>query len=153
MLRTILLVEDTATDARIFEHFFTQVLRTEGYTCRLHWVRDPIKAEEFLLDPNLPMPDLIILDIGFNGLNTSGLDYLGKLKTNKKYTSRNMHLIPVVILTATDDEHDINLAYDRRANAYFVKPIEGEDNNYSYQGIIQILLQFWRRAKLPVLTN
>ena len=146
----ILLVEDTESDARVFRHYFNNVAPEGEYD--LEWVKSPLDADNSLLSPGSTLPDLIILDIGFNGYEDSGLDYLGKLKTKKKYTSRRIHLIPVMILTAANGEDEVDLAYKKRANAYFVKPVEEDGDDYTYENLIRSLLDFWRKSKLPILT-
>jgi CheY-like chemotaxis protein len=149
-MKNILLVEDTPMDARVFLHFFGLVDEASEY--KVTWVRSPLEADTFLLSSDAILPDFIILDIGFNGYEDSGLDYLGKLKTNIKYVKRKIHLIPVMLLTAANGEDEVNLAYRKRANAYFVKPVEGNGDDYGYESLIRSLLDFWRKSKLPILT-
>jgi CheY-like chemotaxis protein len=49
----------------------------------------------------------------------SGLDILEKIKTNE-HTRR----MPVVVLTTTDDEREIQKCYDLGANVYITKPVD-----------------------------
>jgi CheY-like chemotaxis protein len=51
----------------------------------------------------------------------SGLDILGKIKANP-YSRR----IPVVILTTTDDQAEIDKCYELGANVYITKPVDYE---------------------------
>jgi CheY-like chemotaxis protein len=62
-------------------------------------------------------PDLIILDIKMPRMN--GFDVLRILKTNQETL-----YIPVVILSTSENENDITLAYSLYANSYIIKPIE-----------------------------
>jgi hypothetical protein len=57
-----------------------------------------------------------------------------------------------MLLTAANGEDEVNLAYRKRANAYFVKPVEGNGDDYGYESLIRSLLDFWRKSKLPILT-
>ena len=51
----------------------------------------------------------------------TGVDILDKVKANK-HTKRS----PVVVLTTTDDEREIQRCYDLGANVYITKPVNYE---------------------------
>ncbi len=60
-----------------------------------------------LLDLNLP--------------DMTGIDILAKMKANPR-TKR----LPVVVLTTTDDQREIQRCYDLGANVYITKPVDYE---------------------------
>lgn len=60
---------------------------------------------------------LVLLDLNLPDM--SGLDILEKIKGNE-YTRR----LPVVVLTTTDDEREIQKCYDLGANVYITKPVD-----------------------------
>ncbi|MBO9102170.1 MULTISPECIES: response regulator [unclassified Rhizobium] len=62
---------------------------------------------------------LILLDLNLPDM--SGLDILAEIKGNE-HTKR----LPVVVLTTTDDEGEIQRCYDRGANVYITKPVDYE---------------------------
>lgn len=62
---------------------------------------------------------LVLLDLNLPDM--SGLDILEKIKSNE-YTRR----LPVVVLTTTDDEREIQKCYDLGANVYITKPVDYE---------------------------
>jgi DNA-binding response OmpR family regulator len=62
---------------------------------------------------------LILLDL--NLPDTTGLEILAKLKAND-YLKR----FPVIILTTTDDQREIQKCYDLGANVYITKPVDYE---------------------------
>ena len=62
-----------------------------------------------------PLPDIILLDLSLPGI--SGFDFLKKIKENE--LTKN---IPIVILTTSGHDKDIDLAYNMGANSYIVKP-------------------------------
>lgn len=64
-----------------------------------------------------PRPDLILLD-----LRLPKIDGIEVLQTIKNDVS--LHQIPVVVLTTSDAESDIALAYENNANSYLVKPVD-----------------------------
>jgi DNA-binding response OmpR family regulator len=60
---------------------------------------------------------LILLDLNLPDM--SGIDILEKVKSNT-HTKR----LPVIILTTTDDEREIQRCYDLGANVYITKPVD-----------------------------
>lgn len=62
------------------------------------------------------MPDLILLDINLPKI--SGIDLLTKIKADERLKE-----IPVVILTGSNEDQDIQKSYDLGASSYLVKPI------------------------------
>lgn len=66
-----------------------------------------------------PRPHVILLDINMPGL--SGLEVLKTLKQNELYRS-----IPVVVLTTSDEEHDVSESYALGASSYITKPVSVE---------------------------
>ncbi len=99
----ILLVEDDAQTNEALKIFFCKA----GYTVLQAY--NATEAER-CLDKN---PDVIIADIGLPG--TSGIDFCKKLL---KYKS-----IPVIFLTAKDDEEDILDGYEAGCQEYVTKPV------------------------------
>jgi CheY-like chemotaxis protein len=63
---------------------------------------------------------LILLDI--NMPRTNGFEALGVLRAHPKYKD-----IPVVMLSASDDETDMFEAFDLGANGYVVKPFKADE--------------------------
>lgn len=116
----ILLVEDNEDHAEIVRRSFSghQVANT------IHHVADGQAALDYLLrqgeyaDPKKsPRPDVILLD-----LRLPKLDGLGVLHEIKQ--ARELHKIPVVVLTSSKDDADVSNAYDSYANSYLVKPLD-----------------------------
>ncbi|WP_300088861.1 response regulator [uncultured Nitrosomonas sp.] len=63
------------------------------------------------------LPVVILLD-----LRLPRIDGLTVLRTLKTHTA--LRRIPVVVLTTSKEDHDIQSAYDLGANSYIVKPID-----------------------------
>lgn len=64
-----------------------------------------------------PRPHVILLDIRMPKM--SGLEVLKEIKN-----SNQLRHIPVIILTTSEAEQDVNSAYENYANSYLVKPVE-----------------------------
>ena len=62
---------------------------------------------------------LVLLDLNLPDM--SGIKILEQIKTNE-HTKR----LPVVVLTTTDDEGEIQKCYDLGANVYITKPVDYE---------------------------
>lgn len=63
----------------------------------------------------VPLPDLILLDL--NMPKKSGVEVLAEIKGTPPWEK-----IPVLVLTSSQAEADIQKAYDSKANFYIVKP-------------------------------
>lgn len=63
------------------------------------------------------MPGMILLDLNLPG--TDGRDILAMLK-NDPLTRR----LPIVVMTGSKDQVDIDRCYDAGANSYVVKPVD-----------------------------
>jgi CheY-like chemotaxis protein len=64
-------------------------------------------------------PFLVLLDLNLPDMN--GVDILAKLKNDEK-----LKRAPVVVLTTTDDQREVQRCYDLGANVYITKPVEYE---------------------------
>jgi CheY-like chemotaxis protein len=63
-----------------------------------------------------PMPALVLLDLKLPKID--GLDVLARLKKHEQYRH-----IPVVVLTTSAEDRDVQSAYALGANSYIVKPV------------------------------
>ncbi len=128
----ILLVEDNPGDVRL-----TQEGLEESRICnRLHVVEDGVEALAFLRRSgryaNVPRPNLIMLDL--NLPRKDGRELLADIKADE-----DLRRIPVVVLTSSDANEDINRAYDLYANCYITKPVVFE----RFVTIIKSIEDFW----------
>jgi CheY-like chemotaxis protein/DNA-binding XRE family transcriptional regulator len=117
-LAEILYVEDNATDV---------ALATEGLksiTNRIHVVRDGLAALNFLFGlgeyagrKGLPLPQLILLDLGLPKVN--GLEVLRRVKADPRTSG-----IPVIVLTASVRDGDLQSGKRLGAAAFLIKPVD-----------------------------
>lgn len=119
----ILLVEDNPNDAELA----IRSLKKHNLANRVHWVKDGAEALEYVFgnDPNTaPHRDgglkLILLDLKLPKVD--GKEVLEKVKTDPQSSS-----IPVVVMTSSNDDRDIEECYRLGANSYITKPVEFEN--------------------------
>lgn len=139
----ILLVEDNEGDVILTtEAFESAKVKTE-----LSVVRDGKAAMDFLRREgnylNARIPDLMLLDLNLPRRN--GFEVLQFVKN----TTNLMH-IPVIILSTSSAETDINKSYENYANCYITKPMEIEN----FYNIVSRIENFWLSVvKLPMKNN
>lgn len=63
------------------------------------------------------LPLCILLDLKLPRVD--GLEVLQRLKSHPR-----LHVIPVVVLTTSADDRDVQTAYERGANSYIIKPVD-----------------------------
>ncbi len=128
----ILLVEDNPGDQELTREAFQEVCIANT----LHVVDDGEQAMQFLRGvgkfTGMPRPDLILLDLNLPGKD--GREVLAEIKEDPK-----LKTIPVVVLTTSSAEQDVNASYNHYANCYLTKPV-GYEN---FLDIIRRLESFW----------
>ena len=86
------------------------------------------------------LPDLILLDINLPKID--GKEVLSFIKNDTI-----LKIIPVVMLTTSSSEMDINDAYNNHANCFIIKPV---DIN-KFFNVVKMIENFWISiVKLPV---
>lgn len=129
----ILLVEDGLLDARIT----IEALREGNLQHRLTLVRDGEEAIEFLRKQGrfarAPTPDLVLLDLMLP--KKTGLEVLADLRGDASFQD-----LPVVVLTASEDEEDRNSCERFRVDSYIHKPV----NLGKFLTIVKELKRCWR---------
>ena len=113
----ILLVEDNVMDADLTVRAF----KRRHVTNPIDLVGD---GEEALAridrwDAGEPRPAIILLDLKLPKVD--GLEVLRRLKGHPRYRT-----IPVVVLTTSAEDRDVQTAYELGANSYIVKPVDFE---------------------------
>jgi two-component system, chemotaxis family, response regulator Rcp1 len=124
----ILLVEDNPGDVQLTKEAFMEGKIRNN----MNVARDGVEAMAYLNNPNLPRPDIVLLDL--NLPRTSGLEVLAAIKDDPL-----LRIIPVVILTTSQDETDIARSYRSHANCYITKPVDFE----KFLHVVRSLEDFW----------
>lgn len=127
-----MLVEDSPTDVMMIEDIMTQA------TVRsiLHVVQDGSQAMKFLRRENgytsVPRPDLILLDLQLP--RKTGQEVLAEIKGDER-----LKTIPVIVLTSSQAEQDVQGAYRHYANCYIAKPVD-----YArFAEVVRAIERFW----------
>jgi len=113
----ILIIDDSPSDAELAVQAFKQSRLSNEITV----VTDGREALSYLRKKgkyaDAIRPDLILLD-----LNLPKLDGYSVLKEIKQ--DEELKAIPVVILTTSEDEKDVQIAYELQASAFITKPVD-----------------------------
>lgn len=118
---TIVMIEDDEGHARLIE----KNVRRAGVSNDIVPFTNGTSALEYILGKDMSGTVsaerylLILLDLNLPDMQ--GTDILQQIKENP-FTKR----LPVVILTTTDDEMEIQRCYDLGANVYITKPVDYE---------------------------
>jgi two-component system, chemotaxis family, response regulator Rcp1 len=110
----ILLVEDSEPDVEFTRRAFRDL------DVSIEAVSDGQDAIERLEDQSKRLPDIVLLD-----LNLPRVDGRGVLRAIE--SDPRLRKMPVVILTSSESETDVNEAYALGGNAYLTKPISVTD--------------------------
>lgn len=116
----ILLVEDNEGDILLIEEAFEEARLTNTITV----LKNGEAAIQFLQNEgehkSANAPDLIILDVNLPRKN--GHEVLEFIKTNDEFKQ-----IPVIMLTTSSSDKDIERSYEKHANCYITKPVDVND--------------------------
>jgi two-component system response regulator len=118
--KTILLVEDNIDD----EMLTLRAFKKSNILNEVKVARDGIEALDYLFargayadrDPN-ETPEVVLLDLKLPKMG--GLEVLRHLRADE-----HTRLLPVVILTSSDEDADVIESYNLGANSYIRKPVD-----------------------------
>ena len=118
----ILLVEDNPND----EELTLKALKKHNFSNMVHVVRDGAEALDYIFaegaysNRNIAdRPKLVLLDLKLPKVD--GIEVLRRIKTEE-----SAKVIPVVILTSSNQDRDIIDSYTLGVNSYIVKPVDFE---------------------------
>jgi two-component system response regulator len=140
----ILLIEDSLHDAELT----IRALRKNNTHVKIVHLKNGAVALDFLFGKGVytgrnvnNRPRVILLDLKMP--KVSGLEVLEKIAGNQ-LTQK----IPVVVLTSSKEDPDVERAYSLGANSYIVKPVDFE----SFQKIVTDLGIYWLSHNHPPLS-
>lgn len=129
---SILMAEDNPDDIMI-----TQKAWKEGQiTNPLYIVNNGEEAIEFLNKKgsynDAPSPSLLLLDLKMPRMD--GFEVLSKIKGDDRFRK-----MPIIVLTTSDREEDIERAYDLGCNSFICKPM-------NFENFVKVMIeiqQYW----------
>ncbi|WP_338762593.1 response regulator [Bernardetia sp. ABR2-2B] len=135
----ILLVEDNLADTVLIQ----ESLLDSKLNLNIDTVIDGEKATDYLYEKlenkEEKLPDLIILDL--NMPRKDGREVLKEIKAHEE-----LCLIPVLVMTTSENDEDVKFAYRHHANSYISKPVDIEE----FTKIVASINDFWLTiVKLP----
>jgi len=137
----ILLVEDNPNDAELT----LRSLKKHNVTNKILWVKDGAEALDFIFSTGAysertieDIPKVVLLDLKLPKLD--GLEVLRKMKSDER-----TRIIPVVVLTSSQEEQDRVNSYKLGVNSYIVKPVEFE----KFVSAIEKLGLYWLLLNRP----
>ena len=141
----VLLVEDDPHDVTLVSMAF----RDSSH--ELHVVCDGQHAVRYLSGTGIysdrqqfPLPHVILLDLKMPRVN--GLEFL---KWLRHQSPGDLRLLPVIIMSSSDEPSDVKAAYALGVNSYLVKPIQWQE----FQERMKALNLFWgSHTKVPTVT-
>lgn len=133
--RPILVVEDSPEDWLILQravgksNLKNKVIRVKDGDEALDYLHH---RGDFIDASRAPRPGIILLDLNLPGIN--GLEVLSEIKTDPQ-----LRTIPVVVLTTSKDERDIEACYQRGASSFINKPVDTKE----FMAAITRLKDYW----------
>jgi two-component system, response regulator len=114
----IVLIEDNADDELLTKRAFAR----QGFVNPLVVLRDGAEAVDYFFGPDASQnlagrAHLVLLDL--NLPRVSGIEVLLRMRSDP-----TTQLIPIVVLTSSDEDSDIREAYKLGVNSYIRKPID-----------------------------
>jgi CheY-like chemotaxis protein len=132
--KSILLVEDDKVDAMTIK----RALRDIKVTNRLDIVGNGEEALEFLGNPAIDHPGIILLDLNMPKMN--GIEFLKIAKCDD-----NLKTIPVIVLTTSQEEQDRFDSFNLGVAGYMVKPVD----YIKFVEVVKVIDKYWTLSELP----
>lgn len=139
----ILYVEDSKDDV----FFMNKAFERNNIKNRLYIVQNGEEALDYLFHRNqyaqaesFPAPGLMVLDLKLPRID--GVEVLRIIKGDP-----NLRTIPVIMLTTSTDQRDVDRCYDIGVNSYLVKPTQHE----LFNDLIGMIAGYW--LNLNILPN
>lgn len=111
--KSVLLVEDDKIDVMTIRRIFKELKIQNPLTV----ASNGEEALDLLMQGRTQNFSVILLDL--NMPRMSGIEFLAVVKSNDRFRH-----IPIVVLTTSNHEDDIQQAYDLSVEGYMVKPVD-----------------------------
>lgn len=131
--RTILLIDDDRVDILTVK----RAMRDIGVKNPLDVANNGEEGLDYLTNPAHPRPGIILLDINMPKMN--GIEFLQEREKNI-----SLKMIPVIVLTSSDEDQDRLATYQHSIAGYMVKPVD-------YNQFVEMMKKingYWSVSKL-----
>lgn len=132
--KPILLVEDDKVDAMTVK----RSLRDIHVTNRLLLAGNGEDALQYLREPNIDRPCIILLDLNMPKMN--GLEFLQVLKQDTI-----LKKIPVIVLTTSKNEQDKLESFRLGVAGYMIKPVDYQQ----FVEVVRTINLYWTLSEMP----
>ena len=138
--KRILLADDDAGHATLIK----RALRRANIDCTVDVVHTGVEAIDYLFGQGdfadrqtTALPDLMLLDLNMPEMN--GLQVLQVLQNSRNQGGQRLTLPPVVVLTSSDEDADVNDSYRLGAQSFIRKPVD----HGRFAHAVQQTTQYW----------
>jgi CheY-like chemotaxis protein len=138
----VLLIDDNQADIKLTLH----VMNEENPPRRVHVIRDGEEAMSFILGQrqdaaeHKPTLGLVLLDLKLTKVN--GFEILQALRQQSGFRT-----LPVVVLSSSNQDRDVNKSYELGANGYVQKPVDFD----TFRCAIRRIVAYWLDTNLTPL--
>lgn len=136
MPKPIFLIEDNPMDVDLTRRAFAR----HKLASHMEVARDGEEALQWIArwDEGLPQPVVILLDLKLP--KVPGLEVLRIFKSHPVYKS-----IPIVVLTTSKEDADVQSAYGLGVNSYIIKPVDFE----KFMEVASYIEMYWAVLNKP----
>ncbi len=138
---TILLVEDSPSDVELTR----RALKKNRFEVNIDVAEDGVEALDYLFCTGIHanrtpylLPDLILLDLNIPKID--GNEVIKRIRATAK-----TKLIPIVVLTSSNEDSDLLKAYNNGANSYIRKPVDFN----KFAEVVSLLGRYWLEINEP----
>ena len=132
--QTILLVEDDKIDIKSVKRAFDDLRISNP----LYITNNGEEALAYLKNVKNKRPGLILLDLRMPRMN--GIEFLKNMKKHEK-----LKVIPVVILTTSNEDKERIESFNLGASGYMMKPV----NYKGFVEVIKTIKMYWTLSETP----
>ncbi|MEO0468452.1 MAG: response regulator [Bacteroidota bacterium] len=127
-MASVLVVEDNE-----FDRFLIQdTIKRRNLPLQVHIMQDGFDAREFLSEPEVVPPSLIVLDLNMPRMD--GFELLKWLRVRDAFKQ-----VPIIILTCSESDADRKMAMQEGATDYLLKPMDVDQ----MEQVVVNLFQKW----------
>ena len=134
----VLLIDDNQADIKLTLH----VMNEEDQAHRVHVIRDGEEAMRFIVGSASATDrqrtlGLILLDLKLPKVN--GFEILQSLRGQARFKN-----LPVVVLSSSNQDRDVQRSYELGANGYVQKPVDFD----TFRDAIRRIIAYWLSINL-----